>query len=140
MDSYSCKNQSIKIYTPRRYKMNTKLLKLILKHITIGGLLILLVFIFSVFKIPCLFRFITGLPCPSCGMTRSFLSLLSFDFAASFAYHPLLIPALITIFIALHINVNEFKLNKRFCNVYFILFAIIFFIVYLVRLILGILP
>lgn len=120
--------------------MDTKLLKLILKHIIFILLIILLVFIFYKFKIPCLFRFFTGLPCPSCGMTRAFLAFLSFDFAASFAYHPLLIPALITIFIALHMEVKDFNFNKRRCNIYLIIFTIIFFINYFLRLMLGVLP
>lgn len=37
----------------------------------------------------CLFYNYTGIPCPSCGMTRAFKSLLYFDFLKAFWYHPL---------------------------------------------------
>lgn len=37
---------------------------------------------------PCLFHFVTGLPCPGCGGTRAFVSLLRGDLVQSFLYHP----------------------------------------------------
>ena len=39
--------------------------------------------------IGCIFRMMTGAPCPGCGMTRAWLAALRLDFAAAFAYHPL---------------------------------------------------
>lgn len=39
--------------------------------------------------IGCIFRLMTGIPCPGCGMTRAWLAALRLDFAAAFAYHPL---------------------------------------------------
>lgn len=39
--------------------------------------------------IGCVFRLMTGIPCPGCGMTRAWLAALRLDFAAAFAYHPL---------------------------------------------------
>lgn len=38
-------------------------------------------------KIPCFFKKITSLPCPTCGATRALLSFLKFDFIKSFQYH-----------------------------------------------------
>ena len=37
----------------------------------------------------CLFYHTTGLPCPSCGMTRAFIRLLTGDVGGAFQYHPL---------------------------------------------------
>lgn len=37
----------------------------------------------------CLFKQLTGLPCPTCGATRAALALARFDFAAAFAVSPL---------------------------------------------------
>ena len=37
----------------------------------------------------CPFKRVTGLPCPGCGMTRSVVTLLHGDLAASLYYHPL---------------------------------------------------
>ena len=37
----------------------------------------------------CFFYNYVGIPCPSCGMTRAFKSLLQFDLGQAFKYHPL---------------------------------------------------
>jgi hypothetical protein len=37
----------------------------------------------------CPFRALTGLPCPSCGLTRSFIALGHLQLGESLAYHPL---------------------------------------------------
>lgn len=37
----------------------------------------------------CLFTNLFGLPCPTCGMTRSQVALLRLDVVSSFRYHPL---------------------------------------------------
>lgn len=37
----------------------------------------------------CLFRNLTGIPCPGCGMTRAWLSALRLDILAAFQHHPL---------------------------------------------------
>ncbi len=42
-----------------------------------------------VLDIGCVFRLVTGIPCPGCGMTRAWLAALRGDFAAAVAYHPL---------------------------------------------------
>ena len=54
----------------------------------------------------CFFRFLTGLPCPGCGLTRSFSCILHGEFERGYDYHPfgfLLLPlfvmAAITIFL-----------------------------------------
>jgi len=36
----------------------------------------------------CFFRYLTGLPCPGCGLTRSFSCILHGDFARGYGYHP----------------------------------------------------
>ncbi len=36
----------------------------------------------------CLFRALSGLPCPGCGLTRALVALLHGDLAAAFVYHP----------------------------------------------------
>lgn len=41
-------------------------------------------------QIRCAFKALTGWPCPTCGMTRSFIRLRQFDFAGAFAANPLI--------------------------------------------------
>ncbi len=38
--------------------------------------------------IGCPIRYVFGVQCPGCGMTRALLSVLRFDFASAFAFHP----------------------------------------------------
>jgi hypothetical protein len=40
---------------------------------------------------PCPFKFLLGIPCPTCGMTRSFAALASLDFAQALRFNPLVI-------------------------------------------------
>jgi hypothetical protein len=45
---------------------------------------------FDVTRVPlCLFRTVTGIPCPLCGLTRSFLSTARGRWRDAFLYHPL---------------------------------------------------
>ncbi len=39
--------------------------------------------------IGCPFRFLVGVPCPGCGITRACQAVLRLDFAGAFYYHPL---------------------------------------------------
>lgn len=45
---------------------------------------------------PCLVRYFTGVPCPSCGLSRAWLAVLRLDLSAAFSYHPMFwaVPAL----------------------------------------------
>lgn len=114
--------------------------KIIIKHIFYILFLLIIFAILYFFKIPCFFRFFTGIPCPSCGMTRAFLSLITLDFHESLCQHPLLIPSLIAAFISVHMNVSSLTFNKKICNIYLWIFIIIFFAVYFFRLISNTIP
>ncbi len=46
-----------------------------------------IIFMMSVFKIPCIFIRNFGIPCPGCGMTRALKAALVFDFEKAFSYH-----------------------------------------------------
>ncbi len=41
-------------------------------------------------RIGCPLRYLTGIPCPGCGMTRAALALLRLDFADAFSWHPMI--------------------------------------------------
>ena len=59
-----------------------------------GGLLVSNLFRRSI----CLFRFLFGIPCPACGMTRAYISLFRGDIEDAFWYHPLFwVPVLICV-------------------------------------------
>lgn len=48
-----------------------------------------LYFIFYLVHIGCPIRFLTGVSCAGCGMTRAYMSLLHLDFASALHFHPL---------------------------------------------------
>ena len=54
------------------------------------GVAYLIFFLCVGFGIPCVFREITGLKCPGCGISKMFVSLARFDFAAAFRHNPLI--------------------------------------------------
>lgn len=101
------------------------------KHIPIFIALITLLG-FAVFSDTgiCVFRWTTGLPCPSCGMTRAYLALFSGDIKTAFLMHPLfwLVPVIIGL-----IAYSQYK-KIHFTKIYIII-GIIFIAVYIVRMI-----
>ena len=40
-------------------------------------------------EIPCIPRFLTGIPCPTCGLTRAWLCALRLDFRGAFLQYPM---------------------------------------------------
>ena len=53
------------------------------------ALVALVVVLFYIFNIPCLFKLFFGIPCPGCGITRAWLSLLRLDFRSAFRFNPM---------------------------------------------------
>lgn len=45
--------------------------------------------LWGLFRLPCLFKQVTGLYCPGCGGTRAAVYLLHGELVKSFVYHPL---------------------------------------------------
>lgn len=70
--------------------------------------------------IPCLFKSITNIPCPGCGLTRAFLAIMKFDFLSALKYNLVSIPIfiiLITINIYLIIDIlKNTNLTLNFFN------------------------
>ena len=42
----------------------------------------------AVYFLPCIFKGVTGMPCPGCGMTRACLAILQGEFSTAWRYHP----------------------------------------------------
>ena len=65
----------------------------------------------------CIFKLITGLPCPGCGMTRAFLHFFHGDLQGAFYYHPLfwLVPLLFGILVLRKVQLFEkWRQSNRF--------------------------
>ena len=57
--------------------------------LSLVGFIAVAALVLWVTDIGCVFRLMTGVPCPGCGITRAWLALLRLDPAAALAYHPL---------------------------------------------------
>lgn len=74
----------------------------------------LIYYLFTGNGIPCIFKKLTGLYCPGCGITRMFLSLLRFDIYQAFRYNPLVFILLVSyIFYTIIDLVKYSKTNKH---------------------------
>lgn len=82
----------------------------------------------------CVIKNVTGIPCPSCGMTRSYLHVLEGDFSAAFYDHPLFftVPFILIIAYVLSVKHDDKKLTKLLSAILFILIGI-FIGVYIYR-------
>lgn len=69
-------------------------LNLPLVYLMVVGTCTFLVYAFYLVKqiprIPCVFKTLTGYPCPTCGATRVFTSLFKFDIVSAFLWNPML--------------------------------------------------
>ncbi len=94
-------------------------------------LAVVLVYVmFHITGIGCPVRFVTGISCPGCGMTRAWLSLLRLDLAGAFYYHPLfLLPA-----IAVIMHILRPKLPGKVYGIWLFTLIVLFSIIYLLRL------
>ena len=65
------------------------------RNIKVIGIIISLYGLFHLTGIGCPIRFLTGISCAGCGMTRAWISVFKLDFVNAFHYHPLfLLPPL----------------------------------------------
>ena len=81
--------------------------------------------------ITCPIKFITGISCAGCGMSRAWLAFLQLDMAKAFAYHPLFLLVPITVIVLL----CKSKINIKIYKIIIFTIIIMFAIVYICRLI-----
>ena len=77
--------------------------------------------------ITCPIKFLTGISCAGCGMSRAFLAALRLDFVSAFHFHPLFWLVIPTVLLFI------FKNKIPFFKICFILIVTIFIITYLIR-------
>lgn len=95
--------------------------------------IVFLYIILESFGVTCPIKFVTGISCAGCGMSRAWLSLLRFDIKKAFYFHPLfwLPPLFIIIFLC------KKYINKKIYNIFIFTMVALCVIVYLYRLIMG---
>lgn len=103
-------------------------------YIVIFSLLVIFVMsLLGIYKCPS--DYILGIPCPTCGITRALGSLLLLDINKAFYYHALWPLVIIGLFIYVFNEFNIIKLNKKQIKIIIYVFAFIFFIYYIIRII-----
>ncbi|WP_448754572.1 DUF2752 domain-containing protein [Agathobacter sp.] len=81
--------------------------------------------------ITCPIKFITGISCAGCGMSRAWLAFLRLDMAKAFEYHPLFwLPP-----IAVIVLLCKSKINIKIYKIFIFTIILMFAIVYICRLI-----
>ena len=114
-----------------KYKKVSKLE--ILVYIVIGVMVILGIKIFG-----CPIKFMTGISCPGCGMTRACISVFKGDFKESLRYNPMIIlmPFMAILFVCNNIK-PIYNKYKKVIDKLWVIIGTIFIVTYLIRLIIG---
>lgn len=116
-----------------RAAYNKRLQENIRMDVLTGVLAVLALYtVFHILGIGCPIRWVTGISCAGCGMTRAYLSLLHLNIIQAFIYHPLfgLVPLVLLVLI-LH---RAGKISARTTNYVKYLTVFFFLVVYIVRL------
>ena len=79
------------------------------KHALYLGVAIVFILVLTLTGVGCPILYFLHVPCPACGSTRAFLSLLRFDFRGYFEYHALSVPLLLSVWGLIHTEIFERK-------------------------------
>lgn len=115
--------------------------KNLIPFIVISCLYILIVFVFALqYDRPlehlCLVKNITGIPCPGCGLTRSYLALLNGHLILAFFYHPLFFTIPFILLIILFLNCDFKPTFTKYFDCFLYGMILLFCLTYIIRMIL----
>lgn len=105
------------------------------KNSDIAGLAIIAIFyiFLEAFGITCPIKYLTGISCAGCGMSRAWLALLHGDISRAWHFHPLFFtPPIMLLLLTL-----KNKLNRQFFCISIFIIVLLYVIVYLCRLLNG---
>ena len=92
------------------------------------------VFIFILYRYNCVFKFVFGVSCPMCGMTRAICSALRLNFKQAFYYH-IAWPVIMVIFgLCVLIKLKIIRINKKYTFSFLLIFSVLNLIYYFYRL------
>lgn len=69
--------------------MNGRHVKMLLRRSLLLGAIAAALFVLVLRGTPCIFKQLTAVPCPTCGMSRAWLAVFRLDMSAAFQYHPM---------------------------------------------------
>ena len=101
--------------------------------ITSVAAVVMLYVILESFGVTCPIKYITGISCAGCGMSRAWIALLHFNIHEAFMYHPLFfLPPVVVI-----VMLFKSKINIKIYKIFMFTIAGAFVIVYLYRMFIG---
>ena len=100
----------------------------------VTAVLLILAYLLLTGNYRCPFKFITGIPCPACGLTRACVSLTFGDIQGAFHYHPLWPVVVPTVLVELLNGFGLIKLPKKFNNIWLCIVGGLLLVCYIVRL------
>lgn len=102
----------------------------VLDRIKLIILVFIIYFFMTLLHIGCPIKFITGISCPGCGMTRAVIAALQLHFHQAFYFHPLflLTPLMLGLFVF-----NDF-IRPVLRKIIWIIVIVIFLVTYIIRL------
>ena len=102
-------------------------------RLEIGAIAIVAVLYFSFFiaGITCPLKFVTGISCPGCGMSRAVMNAVKGDFSAAFSYHPMWITLPIIAFFLIFFRIKKMVTES---NIVLGVFVTLMVLVYIYRL------
>ena len=92
--------------------------------------ILLVYFVFYITGIGCPIKFITGISCAGCGITRAFIHVLRLDLKGAFLYHPLWFTVPITLVLLVFFYAK--KMKKAYTATLYV-FSFLMLTVYAVR-------
>lgn len=116
------------------------MIKVLRKHLVFFGFFALYYIFLDLLDTTCLIKKVFGFHCPTCGATRSLISLLTLDFKGYWYYHPASILIVVALFLGLHRKNILKNFNNLLFNLIFYGSLVIIVVTYIIRLSLGIIP
>lgn len=115
--------------------MNNKIKNLVIMVVIVITYILALEWLGSGTK--CVIKNVSGIPCPSCGMTRSYLHVLHGEFGEAFYDHPLFftVPIILVLAYLLSVNQHNKQVQRVLTIIMFVIIAL-FIILYVYRMIL----
>ena len=100
------------------------------EYVKFGFYIIVLYIFYTIIGIGCPIKFLTGISCAGCGMTRAWICLFSLDIKGAFYYHPLFFLPIIYLVLFLFKN----NISKKIFNYAIIIGVGLFVTIYVFRL------
>ncbi|MBC7959352.1 MAG: DUF2752 domain-containing protein [Vallitaleaceae bacterium] len=118
----------------KKYKSN------FIPFVTITCVYLVVVFLFAIqYEEPlahlCLYKNISGLPCPGCGLTRSYLTLIDGNLKGAFFFHPLFFTIPFILILIFFTNLTSKAFHKKTATYFLFGFIALFLVVYVLRMV-----